>query len=134
MRRHESREDYLERILMLSRTQREVRSVDIATAMGVSKPSVSHAMKLLREAGYITMDEDNLIRLTVSGHKLAGSVLQRHMTLARVLMRLGVDEQTAYEDACRMEHDLSEQSYQAIIRAHPEEAPAENDLEGSTTT
>ncbi|NLD52675.1 MAG: metal-dependent transcriptional regulator [Clostridiales bacterium] len=131
MRRYESREDYLERILMLTRTQREVRSVDIATSMGVSKPSVSHAMKLLRQAGYITMDEDNLIRLTDSGRELAGSVLQRHMTLARVLMRLGVDEQTAYEDACRMEHDLSEQSYQAILRAHPEEAAIDYDVEGN---
>ena len=112
----ESQENYLERILMLQQEKGYARSVDIAQAMGVTKPSVSHAMKQLREGGYITMAEDNLITLTESGSQVAERMLERHMTIARFLMTLGISERVAYEDACKMEHDLSPASYEAICR------------------
>lgn len=112
----ESQENYLERILMLEQEKGYVRSIDIAQAMGVTKPSVSHAMKLLREGGYITMDDDNLISLTPRGREVAERMLERHMTIARFLMSLGVGEAVAYEDACKVEHDLSDESFLAICR------------------
>lgn len=113
---HESAEDYLESILMLSREKGYVRSVDIAARLGVTKPSVSFAMKKLRENGYIIMDEENLITLTDRGAAIACRVLDRHETFARFLQCIGVEEQTAREDACKMEHDLSEASYEAMRR------------------
>ena len=116
---HESAEDYLEMIIMLREEKGYVRSVDIAAALSVTKPSVSYAMKQLRENGYITMDKDNFIFLTVAGENIARSVYKRHRTLTRFLNLLGVDEKIAYEDACRIEHDLSEESFQAIA-AHVE--------------
>lgn len=120
---YESGEDYLERILMLSRRQGEVRSVDIARELDVTKPSVSHAMKGLRERGYITMNEKNHIELTPSGLEVAERMLERHMTLARFLMKLGVAEDIAYQDACKMEHDLSDESFLAICRFADESCP-----------
>lgn len=113
---HESAEDYLEAILMLQEQKGYARSVDIAGLLAVTKPSVSFAMKKLRENGYITMDEDNLIALTGTGETIARRILDRHNTLSSFLESLGVDEQTAREDACKMEHDLSEASYEAIRR------------------
>ena len=113
---HESAEDYLEMIMMLREQKGYVRSVDIATALSVTKPSVSHAMKLLRENGYITMDKENYILLTVSGETIARKIYKRHRTLTRFLVVLGVDEKIAYEDACRIEHDLSEESIRAIAK------------------
>lgn len=113
---HESAEDYLEAILMLQEQKGYARSVDIAGLLGVTKPSVSFAMKKLRESGYITMDEDNLIALTAPGEAIARRILDRHNTLSSFLVSLGVDEGTAREDACKMEHDLSEASYEAIRR------------------
>ena len=112
----ESAEDYLEMILMLSEKKGEVRSIDIAAGLGVSKPSVSVAMKRLREDGYILMDRDNLITLTEKGMEVASRVYRRHKTLTRFLMQLGVDEETAREDACKIEHDLSPQTFEAILR------------------
>ena len=112
----ESAEDYLESILMLSQEKGYARSVDIASRLGVTKPSVSVAMKRLRENGYIIMDEDSRITLTPSGAAIAQRVLDRHETLSRFLVCLGVDEKTAREDACKMEHDLSETSYKAVCR------------------
>ena len=120
---YESGEDYLERILMLEREKGQVRSVDIAQALDVSKPSVSHAMKQLRERGYITMDESNLITLTDAGREVAERMLERHMTLARFLMGLGVPEDIAYQDACKMEHDLSDESFLAICQFSKEACP-----------
>jgi len=117
---NESQENYLERILLLQRRKGYARSVDIAQALGVTKPSVSHAMRLLREAGYITMDDDNLISLTDSGLEIARRMAERHEGIARVLMRLGVDEEIAYDDACRMEHDISQQSFEALLRLEKE--------------
>ena len=92
------------------------RSVDIAAHLGVTKPSVSFAMKRLRENGYITMDRDGLITLTPSGMDIAARMLDRHHTLTKFLMELGVDAETAEEDACKMEHDISEQTYTALCR------------------
>ena len=114
MQIHESAEDYLETILLLHLRNGQVRSIDIVNEMGYSKPSISVAMKRLRENGYITMDRDGLITLTPSGMDIASRMLDRHHTLTKCLMELGVDAKTAEEDACKMEHDLSEQSYRAI--------------------
>ena len=113
---HESAEDYLEAILMLQEEKGYARSVDIAGLLNVTKPSVSFAMKKLRENGYITMDEDSLIALTADGESIARRILDRHNTLSSFLVSLGVDSATAREDACKMEHDLSEASYEAIRR------------------
>lgn len=113
---NESQENYLECILHLQRKKGYARSVDIAKTLKVTKASVSHSMKLLREQEYITMGEDNLISLTCRGKCIAHKMAERHEGIARVLMRLGVDEETAYEDACRMEHDISQQSFQALLR------------------
>ena len=120
---YESAEDYLERILMLSRSQGTVRSVDIARELDVTKPSVSHAMKMLRERGYINMDAQNLITLTPEGLEVAERMLERHMTLARFLMQLGVSEDVAYQDACKMEHDLSDESFRAICKYSQQSCP-----------
>lgn len=113
-RSDESLEDYLETILFLQNRLGKVRSIDIATEMNFSKPSVSVAMKNLREKEYITMAEDGYITLTESGRKRAESVLERHTLLSDWLMRLGVPKETALADACKMEHDLSEESFAAI--------------------
>ena len=111
---HESSEDYLEKILMLYEAKGTVRSIGIAMEMGVTKPSVSFAMKKLRENGYIRMD--NLITLTESGMEIAQRIYTRHKILTQYLMKLGVDEETARADACKMEHDLSAASFEAMCR------------------
>ena len=112
----ESGEDYLETILMLCRQQGAARSVDIAAHLGVTKPSVSFAMKKLRESGYILMGDDNRITLTETGEAIACRVLERHTLLTTMLMMLGVSEETARADACKIEHDLSEETFEAIRR------------------
>ncbi len=116
-RADESQEDYLETILMLQKRLGQVRSIDIANEMNFTKPSVSVAMKNLREKSYITMSENGMISLTESGRKRAENVLERHTILSDWLISIGVSRQTALEDACRMEHDLSEESFEAIKRA-----------------
>lgn len=116
-RADESLEDYLETILMLQKSKGQVRSIDIANEMNFTKPSVSVAMKNLREKEYITMASDGYITLTESGKERAESVLERHTLLADLLIRIGVSEETAKEDACRVEHDLSKESFEAIKRA-----------------
>ena len=113
-RADESLEDYLETILMLYKSTGQVRSIDIANEMNFTKPSVSIAMKNLREKGYITMADNGYITLTESGKKRAESVLERHTILADLLISIGVNEETAREDACKVEHDLSEESFEAI--------------------
>ena len=115
-RSDESLEDYLETILMLYKSTGQVRSIDIANGMNFTKPSVSIAMKNLREKGYITMADNGYITLTESGKKRAESVLERHTILADLLISIGVNEETAREDACKVEHDLSEESFEAIKR------------------
>ncbi|MBQ8003251.1 MAG: metal-dependent transcriptional regulator [Clostridia bacterium] len=111
MRTNQSAEDYLEAILMLNNENGSVRSIDIAHTLGFSKPSVSVAMKSLREKGYITVDDLGHIRLTDTGLAIAKSVYERHEILTRLLMHIGVDEETAKEDSCKIEHDLSEQTF-----------------------
>ena len=111
---HESAEDYLEQILMLLEKKGHARSVDIAAGLDVSKPSVSVAMKKLRENGYILMSSDSLISLTDKGYAIARKIYDRHQALTKYLMQLGVPEGIAREDACKIEHDLSEESYAAI--------------------
>lgn len=113
---HESAEDYLEAILRLQETKGYVRSVDIALLLGVTKPSVSFAMKKLRENEFIHMDEDNLITLTEKGREIAMRVYDRHKTIMSFLVKIGVEEETAREDACKIEHDISEESFTALRR------------------
>lgn len=118
----ESIEDYLETILLLSRQLANVRSIDIAGEMNYSKPSVSVAMKNLRQKGYITVSEDGYIRLTEAGQSLAETVYERHSLLSEWLFRLGVSPETAAADACKMEHDMSSESFEAIkayLKKHP---------------
>ena len=112
----ESGEDYLETILMLCREHGSARSVDIAARLGVSKPSVSFAMKKMRENGYILMGDDSRITLTPTGEAIARRVLERHDLLCTMLMHLGVSEATARVDACKIEHDLSDETFEAIRR------------------
>ena len=116
MRILESSEDSLEAMLMMQEKHGFIRSIDIAAELGVTKPSVSYATKRLRENGYITMDKDGLITLTPAGMEIASRVYDRHKTLTHFFMHLGVDEKTAREDACKVEHDLSQVTYEAIVR------------------
>ena len=113
---HESGEDYLETILMLCRKHGSARSVDIAAHLGVTKPSVSFAMKKLRANGYILMGDDSRITLTEAGEAIACRILERHDVLIKMLTNLGVSEETARVDACKIEHDLSDETFDAIRR------------------
>lgn len=110
----ESGEMYLEAILVLAKKSGYVRSIDVSEYLGYSKPSVSRAMGILREGGYILMEKDGAITLTDSGKKLAETIYERHTVLLELLIRLGVDEKTATDDACRIEHVISDESFQAI--------------------
>ena len=110
----ESAENYLEAILMITKEKGYARSIDVANELGFAKPSVSVAMKNFREEGYITMDGDGKIALTDKGLLVAERIYERHQLLARALMALGVDEATAYEDSCKIEHDISEKSFEKI--------------------
>ena len=116
MRLQESGEMYLESIYVLSKAQGTVRSIDISEYMGYSKPSVSRAVNLLKNGGYITMDKDNLISLTESGLEIAQKIFDRHTLIANLLIRLGVSEKTAAEDACKLEHSISDEAFEAIRR------------------
>ena len=112
---HESAEDYLEAILNIKEQKGNVRSIDIASELGFSKPSVSIAMKRLRENGYISMDENNMIMLTDKGRKVATRIYTRERELTLFLENLGVSTETAKKDACKMEHDLSEETFIKIV-------------------
>ena len=114
MRLQESGEMYLETIYVLSKQCDCVRSVDVSEHMGYSKPSVSRAVSLLKSGGYITMDQDNYIHLTEAGQEIAEKIYARHTVLSALLTRLGVSEEIASEDACRMEHAISDESFAAI--------------------
>lgn len=109
-------EDYLEAMLMMKEKHGYVRSIDVAEFLGVTKPSVSYATKRLRESGHITMDKDGLITLTDTGMAVAASMLDRHKTLTAFLIDIGVDKETAEADACKIEHDISQQTFEAICR------------------
>mgnify|MGYP000614003245 FL=1 len=114
---HESAEDYLETILMLSKKLPVVRSIDIANEMGYKKSSVSIAMKNLREAEHIRVTKEGYIYLTDSGKEIAEMIYERHQILSSWLIKLGVDKKVAEEDACRIEHDISKESFNAIKKA-----------------
>lgn len=116
MKIRKASEDYLEAMLMMKEEHGYIRSIDIASHLGVTKPSVSYATRRLRENGYITMDEDGLITLTDKGMAIANKVYTRHKILSKFFMSLGVDEKTALEDACSVEHDISKQTFNAICR------------------
>ncbi len=114
MHLQESGEMYLETILILSRKTGAVRSLDVAEYMGFSKPSVSRAVGLLKNGGYISVDHDGFLLLTDTGKEVAEKIYERHTLLSEFLMHLGVDEETASEDACKMEHVISDKSFEAI--------------------
>ena len=113
---HESGEMYLEAILVLQRKQDFVRSVDVGEYLGYSKPSVSRAMGLLRKGGLITVERDGGLHLTQEGRQIAEKIYERHTVLSRVLIGLGVPEKIAVEDACKIEHDISDVSFEIIKR------------------
>ena len=117
MKLYESAEDYLETILVLTERNGTVRSIDVAKDMNFSKPSVSVAMHKLEDSGYIVIKKDGTIILTEEGYQIASSVYERHVILSEVLMNLGVSKEQAIEDACKIEHDLSKESFEAIKRA-----------------
>lgn len=114
MKIRKSAEDYLEAMLVMQERHGYIRSIDIATELNVTKPSVSYATKRLRENGYITMDKEGLITLTEKGLEIAESMYERHRLLTQFFVRLGINEDVAREDACKIEHDLSEETFQAI--------------------
>lgn len=114
MRIKESAENYLETILMLTNRKKYVRSIDIANELGFSKASVSVAMKSFREEGYIVIDPEGGISLTEKGLLIAERVCERHNVIARALMAIGVSEETAYRDSCKIEHDISDESFKKL--------------------
>lgn len=114
MKRLESQEDYLEAILVIFKEKGVVHAIDIARELSFSKPSVSVAMNKLKEADYIKINDKDEISLTPAGLVIAEKTLEKHIILTKMLMSLGVDEETAKEDACRMEHDISDKSWEAI--------------------
>ena len=111
---HESAEMYLETIYVLSQSSANVRSIDIAEHMGYSKPSISRAMGLLKQGGYVVMDNDGFITLTQNGLDVAHKIFERHTVLSQLLTQLGVSEATAAEDACKIEHVISDETFTAI--------------------
>ena len=109
-------EDYLEAMLIIKERKGIIRSIDVAAELNVTKPSVTYTTKRLRERGYITMDSDNFITITDDGMKIAEKIYNRHKTLGNLFIKLGVDEKTAFEDACRVEHYISEDTFNALCR------------------
>ncbi|MBQ9979865.1 MAG: metal-dependent transcriptional regulator [Oscillospiraceae bacterium] len=116
MKIQKSSEDYLEAMLMMKEKHGFVRSVDVAEHLGVTKPSVSYATKRLRENGYITMDADGLITLTEAGMSIALDMCRRHQLITEFLVHLGVSREVAVEDACKIEHDISSETFDALCR------------------
>lgn len=114
MKIQKASEDYLEAMLMMKEEHGFIRSIDIAQHLGVTKPSVSYATKRLRENGYITMERDGLITLTDTGMEIANRIYTRHKLLTELLMALGVDDKAAHTDACKIEHDISDATFEAI--------------------
>ncbi len=114
MKIQESAENYLETILILKKEKGNVRSIDVVNELGFSKPSVSVAMKHLREDGYVTVDENGFINLTEKGLEIASSIYERHTLISNWLIQLGVPKEIALEDACRMEHVISSETFHAL--------------------
>ena len=117
MKIQESAENYLEAILILMQKNGQVRSIDVAHYTGFSKPSISRAVGLLRDNGYVSIDQNGLLSLTEAGLKIAETIYERHTVLTDLLIKLGVSPETASEDACRIEHVISEESFQRM-KAH----------------
>ena len=118
MKLYASGEDYLEAILVLQKEKGMVRSVDVARHLGVSKPSVCHAVATLKEGGFLSMDEDFFLRLTNVGREVAEQTYEKHCFFTEMLIEAGVDQETAEADACRMEHAISEDSFQHLKVKH----------------
>lgn len=116
---HESAEMYLETIYVLSQKSNSVRSIDVAEHMGYSKPSVSRAVGILKQGGYLLVDEDGFLALTDTGREIAEKIYERHTVISQALIALGVDSETAAEDACKIEHVISDKAF-AAIKAHTE--------------
>ena len=116
---HQSGEDYLEAILALREERGNVRSIDVAQHLGYSKPSISRAMSILKANGYLIMEKDGHLKLTEEGERVAQSIYERHRFLTQWLMALGVSTETAEEDACKIEHNISEETFQCL-KAHVE--------------
>lgn len=114
MKIQESAENYLETILILSERKQFVRSIDIVNELNFSKPSVSVAMKRLREKGHIIMDQDGYITLTETGNEIAQRIYERHLLISKLLMKLGVETEVAHEEACRIEHDISQSTFEKL--------------------
>ena len=123
MHLQESGEMYLETIYILTKKNHDVRSLDVAEYMNFSKPSVSRAVGLLKQGGYITVDSDGYLHLTDLGEQIATKIYERHTLLTEFLIQLGVDQETAAADACKIEHDISDKSFEAIKR-HVDEKKA----------
>ena len=121
MKLHASGEDYLESVLVLQKKLGMVRSVDVARHMGVSKPSVCVAVNTLKDGGFLTMDEDHFLHLTDVGREVAERTYERHCFFTEQLIAAGVDPKTAEADACRIEHTISQDSFEKIRRAHEQE-------------
>ena len=119
MKIQESGEMYLETIYILSKKSSYVRSIDVGEYMGYSKPSVSRAVSILKKGGYVLMDDNGHLTLTDTGLEIAQKIYERHTTLTDFLIRLGVNEKTAAEDACKMEHDISDETF-AAMKKHAE--------------
>ncbi len=117
MKIQKSAEDYLEAMLMLKEERGYIRSIDIAEKLGVTKPSVSYATKRLRENGYITVDQAGMIMLTDSGLEIAERIYERHELITKLFVRLGVRPEQAREDACKIEHDLSAETFEAVKKS-----------------
>jgi len=113
---HESGEMYLETIYVLTKDRSGIRSIDVAEHMGYSKPSVSRAVNLLKANGFILIDKDGYITMTDAGYEIGKKIYERHTLISSLLIRLGVPEKTAAEDACKMEHAISDESFEAIKR------------------
>ena len=114
MKIHASGEDYLEAVLILQKKQGMVRSIDLARHMGFSKPSISHAVGVLRDGGFLTMDEDGFLHLTDIGWEVAEKIYERHLFFTEQLVFMGVDRNIAEQDACRIEHVISDESFQKL--------------------
>ena len=114
MKIHASGEDYLEAVLILQKKQGMVRSIDLARHMGFSKPSISHAVGVLRDGGFLTMDEDGFLHLTEDGREVAEKIYERHQFFTEQLVAVGVNRETAERDACRIEHAISEETFQKL--------------------
>ena len=114
MKIHASGEDYLEAVLMVQKEKGMVRSVDLARHMGYSKPSISHAVGVLRDGGFLTMDNDGFLHLTDVGREVAEKIYERHLFFTEQLVAAGVDQETAEQDACRIEHAISDISFQKL--------------------